>query len=258
MKRIYLVRHGTPEGLLASFAGVTDLPLSEQGKEEAARTGRWFAEQGFAGAIYSSPLSRAYDTARIIVEEISESSCEEANIPANIPAAEKNEGNELTGQRTHDCAGRNCKAEFEIKVIDELMECDLGILEGMTMEQVNRDHPEEAREWYSDVFNNAFPGGESLKQSGLRFARGIDRILEENSDDNEDKEDNEDNDTDINNNDIIVTAHMCVIESYLVIKGLIQPSEELITNPIPCASITTLMIDGDGSLSLEYLGFTPQ
>jgi broad specificity phosphatase PhoE len=66
--RVYLVRHGaTP--LLAEdrFAGMTDVPLSDQGREQVRRLAKRLASQPIA-AFYASPMERTMETAAIIAE----------------------------------------------------------------------------------------------------------------------------------------------------------------------------------------------
>jgi probable phosphoglycerate mutase len=64
--RIFLVRHGatvlTDED---RFAGATDVPLSEVGREQATRLALRLSEEEIAAA-YASPLGRAAETARIL------------------------------------------------------------------------------------------------------------------------------------------------------------------------------------------------
>lgn len=70
MKKLYFVRHGQSEynrdGLLA---GTTETALTHQGKEQAHASGE-NAKSLDIDYIISSPISRAYDTAKIIAEEI--------------------------------------------------------------------------------------------------------------------------------------------------------------------------------------------
>jgi probable phosphoglycerate mutase len=66
--RIYLVRHGaTP--LLAEdrFAGTTNVPLSDEGREQVRRLARRLASQPIA-AFYASPMDRTMETAAILAE----------------------------------------------------------------------------------------------------------------------------------------------------------------------------------------------
>ncbi len=66
--RIYLVRHGsTAWNEIIRFRGSTDIPLSENGRNQALALGRWFADSPLS-AIFSSPLIRAQETARAISE----------------------------------------------------------------------------------------------------------------------------------------------------------------------------------------------
>ncbi len=73
MGKFYFVRHGqTVWNVENRICGATESPLTEEGREQARKTGRKLKEEMDAGRIrideiLSSPLSRAYDTA----EEIS-------------------------------------------------------------------------------------------------------------------------------------------------------------------------------------------
>lgn len=67
---LYIVRHGESEynakGLLA---GITDIPLTDTGREQARQAGTQLAKLGIT-RIVSSPLVRAYETAEIIAEQL--------------------------------------------------------------------------------------------------------------------------------------------------------------------------------------------
>jgi broad specificity phosphatase PhoE len=66
MTRIILVRHGqTPWNLDKIFRGSTDIPLNDQGREEARLAGKCLQAETIHAA-YASPLSRAQDTADAI------------------------------------------------------------------------------------------------------------------------------------------------------------------------------------------------
>lgn len=69
-----LVRHGQStanrDGLLQ---GRYDAPLSDLGRRQAEQLGAWFRERGMRfDAIYSSPLRRAADTARLIAAQLAQ------------------------------------------------------------------------------------------------------------------------------------------------------------------------------------------
>ena len=64
-QEVYLVRHGETEwSLSGQHTGSTDIPLTEKGEEVARELGRKLTGQEFP-AVWSSPLSRAIDTARL-------------------------------------------------------------------------------------------------------------------------------------------------------------------------------------------------
>lgn len=64
IKHIYLLRHASTGEEKLIFKGVIDTPLSERGTQEACAMADKFAAKKIEfGAVYSSPLSRAVDTA---------------------------------------------------------------------------------------------------------------------------------------------------------------------------------------------------
>lgn len=68
--RIFLVRHGATV-LTAEdrFAGATDVPLSDEGREQARRLSIRLSNEGIT-AVYASPLGRTVETARILAEPL--------------------------------------------------------------------------------------------------------------------------------------------------------------------------------------------
>jgi phosphoserine phosphatase len=66
MTQIILVRHGqTPWNKDKIFRGSRDIPLNDQGREEARLSGEWLKGETIHAA-YCSPLSRARDTGEAI------------------------------------------------------------------------------------------------------------------------------------------------------------------------------------------------
>jgi broad specificity phosphatase PhoE len=119
--RLLLVRHGattaTEEG---RFSGSSGVELSEEGRRQAARLGERLAQHDIAAA-YSSPLSRALDTARIV-------------------------------------AG-HCGLEVATRAA--LREIDHGHWEGLKREEVEDRFGAEYAAWERDPFTFAPEGGES-------------------------------------------------------------------------------------------------
>ncbi len=70
MTLLYLVRHGETDWNRAHrIQGSTDIPLNDTGRAQALRAGRLLARRSWDG-IYTSPLSRAFETAAIIATEL--------------------------------------------------------------------------------------------------------------------------------------------------------------------------------------------
>lgn len=119
--RLFLVRHGATAATEEDrFSGSTGAELSEQGRWQAARLGERLSRQNMT-AVYSSPLSRAFETARIV-------------------------------------AGQ-CRLESVTR--DGLREIGHGHWEGMKREEVERQFAAEYAAWEADPFTFAPAGGES-------------------------------------------------------------------------------------------------
>jgi broad specificity phosphatase PhoE len=119
--RLFLVRHGATSATEEDrFSGSTGTELSERGRWQAARLGERLAQQNLT-AIYSSPLGRALDTARIV-------------------------------------AG-HCGLDLGTR--DGLREIGHGQWEGMKRDDVEREFAAEYAAWEADPFTFAPAGGES-------------------------------------------------------------------------------------------------
>ena len=119
--RLFLVRHGATSATQEDrFSGSSGAELSEDGRWQAARLGERLSHQNITAA-YSSPLSRALDTARIIA-----------------------------GQCGLEPATR-----------DGLREISHGHWEGMKRRDVEEQFAAEYAAWEADPFTFAPEGGES-------------------------------------------------------------------------------------------------
>ncbi len=118
--RVYLVRHGETQATEEDrFAGRRNLPLSPEGRAHAKELATRL--RGFPiDAVYSSPLHRAMETARLIAE------------PHGLT----------------------------VKAVEALREIDHGHWEGMTRSQVEEKYPEEYAAYERDPLDFAPEGGE--------------------------------------------------------------------------------------------------
>lgn len=79
---LVLVRHGESEwNAKGIWTGLTDIGLTEKGKEEAGKAARALSDLSFDVG-FSSPLSRARDTLRIILEILGQTSIPTRQSPA--------------------------------------------------------------------------------------------------------------------------------------------------------------------------------
>ena len=119
--RVFLVRHGaTTLSAEDRFAGETDVPLSDAGREQARRLAqRLRAEK--VSAVYSSPLGRTRETARILA----------------------------------------APHKLDAQALDGLREISHGHWEEMTRREVEEKFPNEYEQWEKDPYTFAPQGGES-------------------------------------------------------------------------------------------------
>ena len=98
--RIFLIRHGATV-LTAEdrFAGATDVPLSDEGREQVRHLARRLGGQAIS-AIYASPLGRTLETARILAE------------PHGIPVQARDGLREISHGRWEQMTRREVEAQF--------------------------------------------------------------------------------------------------------------------------------------------------
>ena len=139
---IALIRHGqSTANATGVWQGQLDFPLSNEGRKQARLAGRALAAAP-PGAIYASPLSRAYETARLIAEE----------------------------------AG----FEGEVVKLPGLLERRGGLLEGTTAEEREARYPDLMRKFLSLEENErwALVDAETDEEVLGRFAKAIGSITE--------------------------------------------------------------------------------
>lgn len=134
---LYLVRHGQTEHNRGGLTlGRADIPLNQLGRLQAAALASRFASHP-VGVIYSSPLSRALETARAIL-----------------------------GER-----------DLPFYVRDELIEMDVGETENITFAELRENYPEFLLQWGGDSPAEArMPGGETLIEVAARIDPFLDDL----------------------------------------------------------------------------------
>jgi broad specificity phosphatase PhoE len=137
---LILVRHGesvwNKEG---KVQGSQNPVLSKKGKQQAELLARRFEDIiNNIEVIYSSPLVRAYETAKIITR-----------YNENIPIY------------THDA----------------LREIELGEWEEKTIEKIKKQYPGMLEKWYSEPLSVKVPGGETILEFKHRVTDVLDNIV---------------------------------------------------------------------------------
>ncbi len=136
-KRIFLVRHGeTHWNLTRRFQGRTDVPLNQEGKNQARALALTLKDESLS-AIYSSPLVRALETARLIKE-----------FHPSTPLFEE----------------------------EGLTEMDLGEFDGMEAAHWFAHYQDFLKAWRSTPGRLKMPGGESLQEVQIRAVDTLERV----------------------------------------------------------------------------------
>ncbi len=133
-RKIILLRHGTPliKDSRQRYIGRTDLLLSEKGKYEAEAVGLWLRENADdVEAVYTSPLIRALETAKIAASV--------AGFPEPI-------------------------------IAPELSEINLGDWEGRLVDEIRERYPEQFVERGRNAWDFRIPGGETFHDTCVRFS----------------------------------------------------------------------------------------
>jgi broad specificity phosphatase PhoE len=136
---LVIVRHGETElNRDGTFRGRLDVPLNERGLEQAEAAAEALSRTPVA-AVFSSPLSRAYDTAAAIA-------------------------------RRHD---------VPVTIDEAFHNFDLGEWQGRPKAVVKKEQPELWDRWVNDPANLRIPGAETLDDVRARaHARAIELVRE--------------------------------------------------------------------------------
>lgn len=123
------------------FQGRTDVGLSEAGREQAAALARAVARRR-VGAIYSSPLRRARETAEIVAKE----------------------------------------RGLAVTLVNELRELSLGVWEGRTVDDVLATEAEAYRNWRERPYDCPPPEGEHIADVARRVLPVMELIVSSHAD----------------------------------------------------------------------------
>ena len=135
---VYLIRHGeTHWNVEQRILGATDIGLTETGRLQARALREAFSDRPIH-AVYSSDLSRAYQTAEILA----------------------------------------APHHLEVRTHTGLREMNQGELEGMTFEELRDQRPEFLESWRQDPSTVVIPGGESLIQLQERAWSALKEVVE--------------------------------------------------------------------------------
>jgi len=142
MTRILLVRHGRTEWNKGEiFRGTVDIPLDEQGRKEAACACDWLGIETFHAA-YASPLSRAVETAEIILA------------PHGIPV-QRHPG---------------------------FTDLNYGDWQGKSRTDIMALYPEQYRQWENAPHTVVFPNGEGLEAVRTRALSAVREVAAQHPD----------------------------------------------------------------------------
>ncbi|MEG6522394.1 alpha-ribazole phosphatase [Desulfotomaculum sp. 1211_IL3151] len=142
--KLYLVRHGETEWNAGGrFQGHSDVPLSNFGRQQAERLALSL-KQTKIDAFYSSDLSRAMETAQIIVKE-------------------------------HGT---------QVNYLPDLREINFGVWEGLTYDQISQNYGNLSVQWRSNPLDTQIPHGEKLQDLAERCQRAINEIINQHAGEN--------------------------------------------------------------------------
>ena len=140
MTRVYLVRHGTTEWNKEEiFRGRVDCKLNDTGLAEARALEEYFRDV-VVDSVYSSPLSRAAETARAVA------------VPKGLTVIPD----------------------------PAFIDMNYGEWQGLPLKEVEEKYPDLYRLWRERPQDVTFPGGENLAQVRTRAWEGLGRVVQKN------------------------------------------------------------------------------
>jgi broad specificity phosphatase PhoE len=124
MTIIYFLRHGETRGNIEkTFRGRTEMPLTDNGRKQTEFAARYLKEKGI-DYIYTSPISRAVDTAEAVAK--------------------------VTGLKPI--------------VNENLIGMNFGMWQGKTHREIEAKHPEDFKKYHEDPHLVSIPGGETFQE----------------------------------------------------------------------------------------------
>jgi probable phosphoglycerate mutase len=135
--RIFLIRHGeTNWNKEGRFQGQIDIPLNENGKDQAQKTFQYLRNISFNKA-FSSSMHRPFETAQIILQD---------------------------------------NKDLKIEKIDSLVEISHGLWEGKLEAEIKEEWPTLLKNWHDKPEEVLMPEGESIKDVSERSIEAFDKI----------------------------------------------------------------------------------
>jgi alpha-ribazole phosphatase/probable phosphoglycerate mutase len=139
MTRVWLIRHGEPaEQVTGRCYGSLDIELSAKGRHQMEEVAQHLKAES-PSAIYTSPSSRALESARILTT-------------------------------TQSCP---------LETITDFREMDFGALEGLAYDEIAAQYPNLYRQWMETPTEIRFPNGENFSEMQTRVLRAFEKMLGE-------------------------------------------------------------------------------
>ena len=138
MTKLIIARNGATDwNKINRVQGSVDVPLNTEGRAEAERIASEL-NRFKLDVIYSSCLSRSYETAEIIAR----------------------------------------KRDLRIKRLKELNELNQGVWQGLRVEEIKKRYKKQYGLWRSSPFSTKPPQGESIKEAYDRVVNAVQKIVD--------------------------------------------------------------------------------